>query len=72
MFLTEDSKMKIKNKEELIDLIAQRWTDGCDTEALMQFFYEHQYDFLDSKTDSELVDILDMYDIKEDYLDYLE
>jgi DnaJ-class molecular chaperone len=55
--------MTREERRELIDKLAQKVTDDCPTEALMQHFYNDQYEYFNDMSDSELKaeqkDILD-------------
>lgn len=47
------------NRETLIEMIAQEWTDNADLSSLMEFFYNEQVKYLDDLTDSELLEKAD-------------
>jgi hypothetical protein len=48
--------MNYKEREKLIDELAQRVTDDCPIEALMQHFYNDQYEYFRDLSDKELLD----------------
>lgn len=43
------------NRNYLIEQIAQSWLDGLDMGGLMQFFMDHQIEFLEQQSDCELL-----------------
>ena len=48
--------MNYEERRDLIDKLAQKMTDDCPTEALMQHFYNDQYEWLRELDDDELLD----------------
>ncbi len=48
------------NKGQQIEMITQSWTDNMDLDSLMEFFYDHQVNYLESLTDEEFAVVLDL------------
>lgn len=51
------------NKQELINKLAQEWTDNADLDSLMEFFYDAQVEYLESLNDKEFAEVLEENDI---------
>lgn len=41
-------------REEKISQIAEAWTDDADLDALLNLYYEFQYQYLEERSDEEL------------------
>lgn len=42
-------------RDEMIEVLAQKWTDEMDVDALMEFFFNEQVKFLEDLTDEDLL-----------------
>lgn len=58
--------MKIKNRSELIDVIADRNTENTDLKDLMQYYYDAQVDYLDDLSDEELLEAAEWAGVETD------
>jgi len=43
------------NRDNIIEALAQKWTDNADTNSLMEFLYYAQVKYLEDFTDEELL-----------------
>lgn len=46
-------------RTDLMEQLAQKWTDEADIDTLMNFFFDYQYQFLEDLDDNELLDHAD-------------
>lgn len=65
---TSEGGNNMSKREKLIDTIATQWLSEMDTDALMDFFYENQVEYLNSLTDSDINDVIDNYEMDLEYL----
>ena len=53
-----------KDRDTIIDELAQKWTDDMDMDDLMDFFYDHQVASLEQKSEKELAELAEENDIE--------
>ena len=52
-----------EKRAELMDKLANQWTDNADLDCLMEFFYDAQMEYLDDLPEPELLELLKENDI---------
>lgn len=56
--------MKTKvEKAQLIEDLAQKWADDMDMGALMEFYIDHQVEFLEDQCDADLLEYAENSDL---------
>lgn len=46
-----------EQRQDLIERLAEQWTQNCDIKDLEQFFYDAQEAYLNDQTDNDLIGI---------------